>query len=142
MRRRESRGFFSIDALFALTLLLTITAAFLNIYEGRRASAEGIGANLEAKMIGEKVASAINTVYANGPNFSLKVDLPENISGYSYKISLDNSIRRISVENSAWGTVAVPIVCKNVKNFVLNQENMKRQIRVFWEGSQLRIVNL
>ncbi len=141
MSRHERRGFFSIDAMFALTLLLMVSAAFLNIYEGRRASAEAVGANLEAKMIGEKVASAINTVYANGPNFSLKVDLPENIGSYAYKISFDNITRRISVENAAWGTVKVPVACKNLKNFVLSQENLGRQILVFWEGVQLRVVN-
>lgn len=142
MGRHENSGFFSIDALFALTLLLTITAAFLNVYEGRRESAEAIGANLEAMMIGEKFASAINAVYANGPSFSLKIELPENIGKYSYKIYLDNNTRHISVESLACGTVVVSVVCKNIKSFVLNQENLKRQILVFWEGSQLRVVNL
>jgi len=137
----RDRGFFSIDALFALTLLLMVSAAFLNIYEGRRTSAEAVSASLEAKMVGEKMASAINTVYVNGPNFSLKINLPENIGNYAYEISFDNSSRFISVETGSWGAVNVLVVCKNMKNFVLEQENLGRQILIFWEGAQLRIVN-
>ncbi len=138
---KEDKGFFSIDALFAVTLLLIVTASFLNVYQGREASAEAMGSGLEAKMIGEKLASAINAVYSNGPNFSVNVELSENIGSHTYSISFDNSVRMLSIENSIWQPVKVPVICKNVKNFVLNRENLGRQILVFWEGAQLRVKN-
>jgi len=141
MKRNENSGFFSIDALFALMLLLLISASFLNVYEGRKKSAELIGASLEAKMIGDKLASAINTVYANGPNFSLNINLPEKIGNYSYRIFFDNNTRQISIENSNWESVKVMVLCKNIKNFELYQENLKKQIRVSWEGTQIMVVN-
>jgi hypothetical protein len=137
----RERGFFSIDAVFAVTLLLMISASFLNIYAGRNQAAELMGARLEAKNIGEKLAAAINTVYANGLDFELYVNLPSKIGNYFYQISFDNTMRQILVENSAWGTVSVMAVCKNVENFVLGQENLGNTILVHWVGSNMEVTN-
>jgi hypothetical protein len=139
--RTENRGFFSIDAMFAVTLLIIVSTSFLNLYEGRKVSAELMGARLEAKMVGEKFAATINTVYANGPNFKLYVDLPENIGRYFYQITFNSTTRQISVENSAWGTVSVGVVCNNVQNFVLGPENLENSILVYWVENQVRVVS-
>lgn len=139
--RSDKRGFFSIDALFAVTLVLLVSASFLNLYEGRRAAADLMGANLEARMVGEKLAAAINTVYANGSNFELRVNLPENIGSHSYRITFDNAARQISVENSAWGAVGVGVACKNVRNFVLGPENFENAIRVYWTDGSINVVS-
>ena len=139
--RFDNRGFFSIDALFAVTLLLMVSASFLNLYEGRKQAADLMGARLGAKMIGEELAAVINTVYANGSSFELRVDLPENIGGFSYRVTFDNTVRQISVENSAWGAVYVGVVCKNVKNFVLGRENLENTLRVHWVDNQIKVVN-
>ncbi len=142
MMRSNNRGFFSIDALFAVTLLLMVSASFLNIYEGRKQAAELMGARLEAKMIGEELAAAINTVYANGSDFELRVDLPSKIGSYFYQINFDNTTRQILVENSAWGTVGVGVVCKNVENFVLGWKNLENTILVYWvDENTIRVVN-
>lgn len=133
------KGFFSMDALFAVTLLLLVSASFLNAFEGRRQAAELMGARLEAKLVGEKLAAAINTVYANGPNFELRVNLPGSIRNCAYRIAFDNSVRRISVENSFWGSVAVGVVCKEVRNFVLGPENLRRTILVYWAENQVMV---
>ena len=138
----DNRGFFSIDALFAVTLLLLVSASFLNVYEGRKQAAELMGARSEAKLVGEKLAATINTVYANGSDFELRVNLPENVRGHSYQIAFDNTTRKISVENSAWGAVGVGVVCKNVQNFVLGAENLENTIRVYWAENQVRVVSV
>jgi hypothetical protein len=141
MRIRE-RGFFSIDALFAVTLLLMISASFLNIYEGRNQAAELMGARLEAKIVGEKLAAAINTVYANGSDFELRIALPLKIGSYYYRIKFDNTTRQVWVENSAWGTVSAGVVCKNVENFVLGLLNLENIIRVYWVDNQIKVVDM
>lgn len=128
--------------MFAVTLLLLISASFLNMYEGRKQTAELIGARLEAKLVGEELAAAINTVYANGSNFELRVNLPENFGTYFYQITFDNTLRQISVENSAWGAVRVLVVSENVRNFVLGTDNLENTIRVYWTENQVRIVNI
>ncbi|MDI6884097.1 MAG: hypothetical protein QMD00_03010 [Hadesarchaea archaeon] len=137
----DHKGFFSIDALFAVTLLLLISASFLNMYEGRKQATELMGARLEAKLVGEKLAAAINTVYANGSDFELRVNLPQNVGSYSYQITFDNTARQISVENSAWGAVSVGAVCKNVRNFTLGPENLQT-IRVYWADNQVKVVSI
>ena len=96
---------------------------------------------MEAKIVGEKLAGVINTVYANGSNFELDVDLPPKIGSYFYKIEFDNTTRQVLVENSAWGTVVVGVVCKNVWNFVLERENLENTIRVYWVESTVMVVN-
>lgn len=137
----RERGFFSIDALFAVTLLLMVSSSFLHVYEGRRGAAELMSARLEAKIVGEKLAAAINTVYANGSNFEIDVDLPQKIGSHFYKIEFDNTARQVVVENSAWGTVGVGVVCKNVWDFVLDRENLENTIRVHWVENIVMIVN-
>ncbi|MBA7604352.1 hypothetical protein ES703_11472 [subsurface metagenome] len=137
----RERGFFSIDALFAVTLLLMVSSSFLHVYEGRRGAAELMSARLEAKIVGEKLAAAINTVYANGSNFEIDVDLPQKIGSYFYNIEFDNTARRVVVENSAWGTVGVGVVCKNVWDFVLERENLENTIRVHWVENIVMVVN-
>lgn len=135
----RERGFFSIDAVFAVMLLLMVSASFLNIYEGRNQAAGLMGARLEARSVGEKLAATINTVYANGSNFELCVDLPSKIGSYFYQISFDDTMRQILVENSAWGAVSVTVVCKNVENFVLGQENLGNTILVHWVGDNVEV---
>lgn len=139
--RLDKKGFFSVDALFAVMLLLLISTSFLNIYEGRKAGAELMTAQLEAKMVGERLAAAINTVYANGSCFELRVSLPENVGSYCYQISFDNSTRQISVENSAWETIVVTVGFENIRNFTLGRENLQDAIRLYWVDNQMRVEN-
>ncbi len=137
----RERGFFSIDALFAVTLLLMVSTSFLHVYDGRKEAAELTGARLEARIVCEKLAAAINTVYANGSNFELDVDLPSKIGSYFYQVKFDNTARQVLVENSAWGTVGAGVVCKNVDNFVLERENLENTIRVYWVENTVMVVN-
>jgi hypothetical protein len=132
MRGSDNKGLFSIDALLALTLAFSVAMSFLNIYEGRNQAAQLMAARLEAKMVGEKLAAAINAVYANGENFELRVNLPENLVGYSYRINFDNLARQILVENSAWGIVRVTVPFENVLIPALGYENFENALRVYW----------
>ncbi|MGB9521226.1 MAG: hypothetical protein ACPL6F_00580 [Anaerolineales bacterium] len=141
MHRKENSGFFSIDALLALTLLLVITTSLLHLYEDRRKSAEALGTGLEAKMIGNRLASAINAVYVNGPNFRVEIKLPENVEDHKYRIFSDNSVGLLTVEISSGETVETKIACRNFKNFVLEFENLGKKIEIFWEESQICVVS-
>ena len=135
------RGFFSIDAFFALTLLLVVSASFLNVYQGREVLAETANDRLNAKIVAEELASAINATYAGGPSFEFRANLLENLGGHTYRIVFDNSSRQISVESSAWGAFKIGVVCKNVKNFTLAPENLQKTIRVLWRDNQILVVN-
>ncbi len=138
--RSDSRGFFSIDAMFALTLLIVISSSFLNVYEGRKLVANQMILSLEGKSVGERLATALNTVYANRENFEVYVELPENIEGYSYTVTFDNVSRRILVENSVWGALISTVTFTDIENFTLGPENYENDIRVYWDGSQVKVV--
>jgi len=137
MTKLGNKGFFSVDALLALFLLLTVSLALVNTYQAREDVASWIGARGEAKMVGEELAGAINTVYANGPDFEIRLNLSENVGGNPYRITFDNSTRQISAENSAWGTVNVRVIPKNVENFVLEPEDLESTIRVYWADENI-----
>jgi len=143
MTKLGNKGFFSVDALLALFLLLTVSLALVNTYQAREDVASWIGARGEAKMVGEELAGIINTVYANGSGFELCLNLSENVGGNSYRITFDNSTRQISVENSAWGAVNVRVIPKNVENFVLEPENLESTICVYWAADEniIKVVN-
>lgn len=138
----KNRGFFSIDALVATTLLIIISSSFLNLYQARKQAAEQMGAGLEARVVGEKLAAVMNSVYANGENFELRTNLPENLGKYQYVVAFDNLSRQILVENSAWGTIAVVLPLNNVENFVLTRENLENTVRIFWSENQVRVTNV
>jgi len=137
--KSHNRGFFSIDAIFAFTLLLMVVTTFSNIYEGRNKTAQLMDANLEAKSVGEKLAAAINTVYANGSNFELYISLPQKIGKSNYSITFDDAERDVIVENQeGFGRVCVGVVCKNV---VVNIDNFSKPIRVHWANDNVEVAN-
>lgn len=135
----REQGFFSVDAVFAVTLVIMITALFTNAYMGREQAAKSLGAGLEARAVGEKLAASINTVYANGPKFELRVDLPPRIGGYGYSISFDNSTRSIVVENQqSFGTARVAVACKNL---VVQIGDLSKPARVYWSDNNVMVVS-
>jgi len=135
----NNRGFFSIDVIFAFTLLLMVVTTFSDIYEGRNKTAQLMDANLEAKSVGEKLAAAINTVYANGSNFELCISLPQKIGKFNYSITFDDAERDVIVENQeGFGRVCVGVVCKNV---VVNIDNFSKPIRVHWANDNVEVAN-
>jgi hypothetical protein len=134
-------GFFSIDAIFAVTLLLMITLTFTNVYEARQTAAEHMAAGLEAKIACEELAAAVNSTYAGGENFRLKLKLPENAASYAYLIRFDNSAATLLALGD-WGAVTAKVACNNVKNFELGPDNLQKIIEVRWVDNQLEVVSL
>jgi hypothetical protein len=141
----DRKGLFSIDALLAVTLLSLVFMSFMNLYEGRNQAAQLTGARLEAKMVGEKLAAAINAVYAGGENFELLVNLPENLGGYSYRVTFYPTERQVLVENlSVWGVVRVTVPFENVRIFdnltgenFLESGTFENALRVRWVENEI-----
>jgi len=136
----QNRGFFSIDAMFALTLLLMITLTFTNIYDGRQTAADTMATKLQAKMVGEKLAAAIDSVYANGENFALVIDLPDNILDHQYAAVFDNSSASLTL-TGFWGSTSSKVATTTVKNFILLPENLRSSIRISWSDNQIEVKN-
>jgi hypothetical protein len=129
----DRRGFFSIDALFAVTLLLMVTGVLINLYQGRDQVVAWSSAADESKMVCEKLAAAINSVYANGENSELYIDLPATIDNHSYTLSFDPTHRQIIANipgaDIAAGTSKASVTCKNV---VIENLDFSKKIWVHW----------
>lgn len=128
-----------MDAFIAYTLVLLVSFSFINVYKGRESASEGIGELQNAKMVGEKLASAINSVYVGGPKSSLSVDLPENVGGSPYIVKSDNINGIITVESSRSSPVKVGVICRNFENFQFSPNDVNGQIRIFWQGGQIKV---
>ncbi|MEM2866247.1 MAG: hypothetical protein QXM46_01370 [Candidatus Hadarchaeales archaeon] len=131
------RGFFSLDAIFALTLLMMVCSSFLHVYQARMEGARGIGEGLEARMVGEELAGAINSVYSNGSGLELRLSLPERLA--SLTLSFDPSAGEVVVERGG-RSVRVGTVCNNVEAFLLTSENLGKPLRIYWEENRIRVV--
>lgn len=113
---RNPNGFFSIDAMFAVTLLLMIVLSFTNVYEARTQMAELMGAKLEAQALAEKIAGIVNVVHAGGENMEIRFRLPKFTGGgFGYVVHFNSLERCVAVENAqVWGTVIATVGMENV----------------------------
>ncbi|MEM0359679.1 MAG: hypothetical protein QXG22_06745 [Candidatus Hadarchaeales archaeon] len=131
------RGFFSLDAIFALTLLMIVCSSFLHVYQARMEGArEGIE-ELEMRMAGEELAGAINTVYSNGAGLELKLMLQARSS---FTLSFDPSTGRVVVKKGG-KSLTVGTVCNNVEAFLLTPENLERPLKIYWRENRISVVS-
>jgi len=139
----DRRGFFSVDALFAVTLLLVVVGALTNLHSGSNQAATWVSANGEAKLTCEKLAAAVNTVYANGSSFELYIELPATIQNRAYTISLDNSNREVTIAVPDAGvtgsTAKATVVCKNFAS--ISALTPSNRVRVYWENNSVKVTN-
>lgn len=144
------KGFFTIDALFAFILLVSISGMLLNLAQSREQIGRSSSATLQADMVTEKLAAAINSVYANGgrgDNFELRIELPDSIGGKKYIIFFDNKNRKIFIpaENLGdfeAGKASASVVPGNVDNFLLDPENLSKTIKVYWVENLIRVMSV
>jgi hypothetical protein len=129
------RGFFSMDALFALTLLMLVCSSLLHVYQGRMEVARGISWGLEARMVGEELAGTINAVYSGGSGLELRLRVPDRPP---LTLAFDNSRGEVVVRGEG-GEVRVGTVCNNVENFLLPPG--AGILRVYWEENRIRVVS-
>ena len=138
----DRRGFFSIDALFAVTLLLMVTGVLINLYQGRNQVVAWSSAADESKMACEKLAAAINTVYATGQDSELYINLPATIDNQTYTLSFDSTHRQIVADmpeyDIAEGTSKAAVTCKNV---MIENLDFSRKIWIHWLGSNIEVMN-
>lgn len=140
----EERGFFSIDAFFALVLLITISGMLLSAAQGSEQIARETTQLQEADMIVEKLAGAINTVYTNGSSFELQVDLPDNIVGENYTVSFNRENREVYIkdlEGVSSDVARASIIPNNLYDFELNRENLENTIRVYWPDDNIGVIS-
>lgn len=140
--KSEKRGFFSIDGLFAMILLLLVIGTFVSIYQGRAEMVEDAEIRLKGEMIGQKLAGSINTVYATGEPLTLNVDLPDNITGDEYTVEYLKENRKILIElKGKTGKINLAESDVIPENLDVQDLNSSKKVRIHWENSRIKVKN-
>lgn len=139
----DDRGFFSVDAFFALLLLITVASGLLTLAQESKESAQEIARLYKQDMSAEKLAAAINTVYAKGSPLELRFTLPENTLGEKYSLYVSSENRIIIVENSQNG-LSLPIakahiIPTNLPSLTLGYDNLSKTILIKWVDNTIKV---
>ena len=142
--RKCQRGFFSIDAFFAVMLLVTISGILLSSAETTELSASWIGATQEAKMVTERMAAMIDITYSSGNGFEITFDMPTQVCRYNYVLRVDNHQKAITIENLDYNIdpsiIKSRIVCNNIENTTLSSSSFSAlQVKISWDENQLKV---
>jgi hypothetical protein len=83
----DQKGIATADLLFATLIAIVIFASLISSVnnEMNKTQTGDLG---QARMIGERLASSINTVFINGNGYTMNTTLPNNIN---YNINVNNS---------------------------------------------------
>ena len=71
----DNKGQGSVEVLFVIIIVFVITAIFVGTITSTTNKTE-TGSMAEARMQGEKIATASNNVYSHGPGYSINITIP------------------------------------------------------------------
>lgn len=71
----DNKGQGSVEVLFVIIIVFIVTIIFVGVITSASDKAE-TGSLAEARMQGEKIATAINNVYSHGPGYSINITIP------------------------------------------------------------------
>lgn len=83
----DQKGIATADLLFATLIAVVIFASLLSTI-GNEVAMTQTGDLGQARMIGERLASSISTVFINGNGYSMNITLPNEIN---YNLNVNNS---------------------------------------------------
>ncbi|MEJ8542422.1 hypothetical protein U2150_02805 [Methanothermobacter wolfeii] len=75
----DDAGVLSIDFIFATLIALIIIAGMVSIVDSELSRTQ-TGELGEARMVGERVAGAVNAAYTNGPGFAANITIPSHLN--------------------------------------------------------------
>lgn len=83
----DQKGIATADLLFATIIAIVIFASLISTI-GNEVAMTQTGDLGQARMIGERLASSINTVFINGNGYTMNITLPNDIN---YNLNINNS---------------------------------------------------
>lgn len=127
----DEHGFATAELIFVTLIVLLILMGMMSLVSNEMDKTQ-VGNIGQARMLGENVAEAINTVYANGPGYSIRLNIPNNLN---VKISINNS------------TDSAVVYILNNQNTTVNQMTIKLipsnlQDKTLYSGSNYTIKNV
>lgn len=111
----DKKGQASVELLFISLIALVIMASMLSLVgsELNQLNTADMG---KARVLGEKVAGAINAVYVNGNGYSANLTIPAGITTTASIIQVNNSTDSVNVIYNN-KTVSVKMIPQQVNNF-------------------------
>lgn len=109
---KDNQGVATVDLLFATLIAMIIIGSLISIIGGEtdRAATSELG---RARMVGERVATTINTVYTNGRGYSANITIPSDMD-----IKVDVTTNGWVKVNYASSTIDIRLVPKTNINSV------------------------
>ena len=146
MRLDNEKGYFSIDAVFAVLILVAVSSTFVTGARRNKAMAKETSAQIEQKMALEKIAGGIDKVYANGygddKTFEMKMDVKENILEDNQEIMVNTKERFLYIKDSADSSISpikANIVPSNIENFSLDSDNLSGKVLITWGKENIKL---
>jgi len=103
----DSKGFISIEYLFALFIIIIIASGMLFFTQASLSSSFNIEDNAQHRMILDNVANQISQVNSNGPGYSKVIRLPSD-KGY-YELTINHN-RLVTEYDGKKGETQLPLV--------------------------------
>lgn len=113
---KDNQGVATVDLLFATLIAMIIIGSLISIIGGEtdRAATSELG---RARMVGERVATTINTVYTNGRGYSANITIPSDMD-----IKVDVTTNGWVKVNYAGSTIDIRLVPKtNINSVTMNK---------------------
>ena len=129
----DNRGFASAELIFVTLIALIILGGMVTLISTEMDKTQ-IGNLGQARILGEKTASTINTAYANGKGYSIDLSIPTT----PYTISVYNSTPNSNVTVSNGGkSVAIKLIPQNVMPITLTSNT---KYHVINDGSAIKFI--
>lgn len=111
----DKKGQASAELLLVTVVFLIIAGSLINLASSEMDKAD-TGDLGHARVIGEKAAETINTVYINGNGYSANLSLPNLGSSYTVNVYSNGNMSVIYKSNN----ITIKIIPTNVQSFNMN----------------------
>ena len=126
----DNRGFASAEFIFVTLIALIIMGGMVTLITSEMDKTQ-IGSLGQARILGEKVATTINTAYANGKGYSIDLSIPATPI---VTVSVNNITPGYVNVSNAGKSVAIKLIAQNVTPSTLSSNS---KYHVFNNGTTI-----
>jgi hypothetical protein len=127
----DNRGFASAEIIFVTLIALIVMGGMVTLISSEMDKTQ-IGNLGQARILGEKVATTINTAYANGKGYSIDLSIPATPV---VTISVNNVTPGYVNVTNAGKSIAIKLIAQNVTSYTLTSNS---KYHVINDGSTIK----
>jgi hypothetical protein len=112
----DEKGFASAELIFVTLIVIVIIGGLVN-FISNETNQNQTGNMGQARMTGENIAETVNTVYTNGPGYTINLNIP---STPNLNVCVSNSTDSLTVlllnnQNVSIGQVTINLIPTNIQ---------------------------